>query len=322
MTQNKAQVRPLVTFALFAYNQEKYIREAIEGAFAQTYEPLEIIISDDCSTDNTYEIIKKMVKEYKGPHRVLARKNLQNVGIACHFDILIRKSKGELFIIAAGDDVSMADRSEKSVEAYLSNKNMGVFEVACRNFSGEYKEINSNSESSFEDVCFSLMDVLDGFAPSLIGAGRSYVRARYVTYSPLMSGCPEEDTPALFRCLYANYGIYSYRSLVYRRVHGENLSDIENLKKVDFNKLGEQYFADIAESARNKIVDETEYGLILGKIKAYLFRKRVRVAVHAGFQGDVSIADVLVSNFISPRQKVGYLKKWLSYKLTIHKSGL
>ena len=41
---------PLVTFALFAYNQERYVREAVEGAFAQTYQPLEIILSDDCSS--------------------------------------------------------------------------------------------------------------------------------------------------------------------------------------------------------------------------------------------------------------------------------
>ena len=40
---DNATDRPLVTFALFAYNQEDYIREAVEGAFAQTYEPLEII---------------------------------------------------------------------------------------------------------------------------------------------------------------------------------------------------------------------------------------------------------------------------------------
>ena len=49
---DSASDRPLVTFALFAYNQEKYIREAVEGAFAQTYAPLEIILSDDCSTDS------------------------------------------------------------------------------------------------------------------------------------------------------------------------------------------------------------------------------------------------------------------------------
>lgn len=53
---------PLVTFALLAYSQEKYIREAVEGAFAQTYEPLEIILSDDCSSDRTYFTIALRVR--------------------------------------------------------------------------------------------------------------------------------------------------------------------------------------------------------------------------------------------------------------------
>ena len=58
------QDRPLVTFALFAYNQEKYIREAVEGAFSQTYEPLEIILSDDCSSGGTFEIMQEIAAEY------------------------------------------------------------------------------------------------------------------------------------------------------------------------------------------------------------------------------------------------------------------
>ena len=67
------QGRALVTFALFAYNQEKFIREAVEGAFSQTYEPLEIILSDDYSSDRTFEIIERMAAEYTGPHRVIVR---------------------------------------------------------------------------------------------------------------------------------------------------------------------------------------------------------------------------------------------------------
>ena len=49
--------RPLVSFCIVTYNQEKYIRAAIEGALKQTYSPMEIIISDDCSTDGTYKEI-------------------------------------------------------------------------------------------------------------------------------------------------------------------------------------------------------------------------------------------------------------------------
>ena len=46
MTPGKED-RPLVTFFLFAYNQEKYIEEACRAALAQTYSPLEIIFSED-----------------------------------------------------------------------------------------------------------------------------------------------------------------------------------------------------------------------------------------------------------------------------------
>jgi glycosyltransferase involved in cell wall biosynthesis len=45
--------RPLISFMLFAYNQEHYIRRAVEAAMAQTYSPLEIILSDDASSDGT-----------------------------------------------------------------------------------------------------------------------------------------------------------------------------------------------------------------------------------------------------------------------------
>ena len=51
---------PLVTFALFAYNQEAFIREAVASALSQTYEPLEIILSDDCSTDRTFAIMQEL----------------------------------------------------------------------------------------------------------------------------------------------------------------------------------------------------------------------------------------------------------------------
>jgi cellulose synthase/poly-beta-1,6-N-acetylglucosamine synthase-like glycosyltransferase len=44
--------RPLVSFILLTYNQERFVNEAVEGALAQTYTPLEIIISDHCCPVN------------------------------------------------------------------------------------------------------------------------------------------------------------------------------------------------------------------------------------------------------------------------------
>lgn len=104
--------RPLVTFALFAYNQEKYIREAVEGAFAQAYSPLEIIISDDASPDKTFDIIKEMVDSYDGPHEVIINLNERNLGVGAHVEKVFRMARGEWLVAAAGDDISMPSRCE------------------------------------------------------------------------------------------------------------------------------------------------------------------------------------------------------------------
>lgn len=111
--------KPLVTFALFAYNQEKYIREAVKGAFAQTYSPLEIILSDDCSTDRTFEIIREMAASYQGPHKIILNCNDSNMGLGPHLFNVARMASGELFIAAAGDDVSFADRTHTTVSNWL-----------------------------------------------------------------------------------------------------------------------------------------------------------------------------------------------------------
>ena len=74
--------RPLVTFALFAYNQERFIREAVEGALSQDYSPLQIILSDDCSIDRTYEIMREMAAAYEGSHEIVLNRNEENLGLA------------------------------------------------------------------------------------------------------------------------------------------------------------------------------------------------------------------------------------------------
>src|SRR5215475_5079675 len=110
--------KPLLSFAIFSCNQEKFIRSAIEGAFAQTYSPLEIIISDDCSKDRTFEIAKEMAAAYRGPHTVRLNRNETNLGIGGHVNKVFGISQGELVFAAAGDDVSLPHRVEATFQAW------------------------------------------------------------------------------------------------------------------------------------------------------------------------------------------------------------
>lgn len=144
--------RPLVTFAVFAYNQEKYIREAVEGAFAQTYSPLEIILSDDCSTDRTFEIMEEMARKYKGPHRVVVRREPKNCGVLAHVINVAKLSNGEFLVVAAGDDISLPDRTEVTISVMLAQSlDTAVVsgdDIMFDNYGGEYDN-RANSARRF-----------------------------------------------------------------------------------------------------------------------------------------------------------------------------
>lgn len=131
-SQANEQERPLVTFALFAYNQERFIREAVEGAFSQDYSPLQIILSDDCSSDRTFEIMQEMAAAYDGPHEIVLNKNGENLGIGGHVRKLSEMAEGDVIVMAAGDDVSERERASRLIEVYRESSD--VYAV----FSGAY----------------------------------------------------------------------------------------------------------------------------------------------------------------------------------------
>lgn len=97
----------LVSIGLLTYNHEKYIADALEGILSQNYRPIELIILDDASIDDTPLIIQKYMKRLKEKLvRVIFIQNKENVGnIPCNFNRLIRESKGDFYYSISGDDV-------------------------------------------------------------------------------------------------------------------------------------------------------------------------------------------------------------------------
>ena len=82
---------PLVTVILFTFNQESYIAEAVESVLNQTYQTLEIIISDDCSSDATFDLIKELAEKISGPHSLRINRNTKNQGIGRHVSNIMRR---------------------------------------------------------------------------------------------------------------------------------------------------------------------------------------------------------------------------------------
>lgn len=101
---------PLITCAITAFNAEKTIEAAIESASKQTYSNIEILVVDDCSTDGTIDVIKRLTKLDRRIRLICQRKNS---GVAAARNTLIRESKGQYIAFFDDDDASEPERVGK-----------------------------------------------------------------------------------------------------------------------------------------------------------------------------------------------------------------
>jgi len=114
--------RPLVSFCMVCYNGARYVRAALQSILDQTYDPLEIVVCDDCSTDGTDRIVAEMLDDYRrggGGHEVRFRRNESNLGILRNYEQCFRMGRGELLVTGSHDDIQMPDRVERTVDAWV-----------------------------------------------------------------------------------------------------------------------------------------------------------------------------------------------------------
>jgi glycosyltransferase involved in cell wall biosynthesis len=100
-----------VFIALATYNGEKFLHEQLDSIYNQTYKNIEVIASDDCSTDGTVEILKEYKKKYGLKYFV----NKKNSGFVKNFEKAISKCKGDYIALADQDDIWMPDKIERLV---------------------------------------------------------------------------------------------------------------------------------------------------------------------------------------------------------------
>lgn len=228
MNEQVSDEKPLVTFALFAYNQEKYIREAVEGALAQTYSPLQIILSDDCSSDRTFVIMQEMAANYTGPHAILLNRNEPNLGLAGHINHVMTLAKGELIVVAAGDDISVATRVDELVQSWsINSKNTGIIYSDINQIDFESKLLKFNCHQDFSNK--SLSEFVD--QPFALICSYAFTRSVWDSFSPLSENLRNEDFIFPFRTLLLGKKIvYLKKSLVMYRI-GVGVSSWQFKKK-------------------------------------------------------------------------------------------
>lgn len=104
---------PLVSVLMTAYNAEKYVGLAIESILEQRYENFEFIIVEDCSADDTWEIIQQYARR---DTRIITIKNRENIKAGDSSNKGLKLCKGKYIVRMDADDWSYPDRIQKQVE--------------------------------------------------------------------------------------------------------------------------------------------------------------------------------------------------------------
>jgi len=110
--------KPLVSIALCTYNGADYLSQQLDTLVNQTYSPIEIVVVDDCSTDNTYAILTAYAVKY--PQFKLHR-NEQNLGFVKNFERAVKLCTGELIALCDQDDIWHTEKIALQVEALKDN---------------------------------------------------------------------------------------------------------------------------------------------------------------------------------------------------------
>jgi cellulose synthase/poly-beta-1,6-N-acetylglucosamine synthase-like glycosyltransferase len=240
--------KPFVSFIVMSYMAEKYIQEAINGAFSQTYDNMEIIFSDDASSDRTFEIIEDSVRNYRGKHKVRAYRNKTNIGIGAHINKLwFEIAKGDWIVVSAGDDVSLPHRVEKCMQ--YASPDVSVIHHGL-------ELIDENSEIiTYNDTYAEVLKGLEKKSIEetirrnlfLIGSSMCLNREMLKRFGPFNADIVNEDNILAYRAQYFGEIIYLADRMIKYRRHADSVSFMPN------TLIYPNYIGHIKKNARNMV---------------------------------------------------------------------
>lgn len=262
------------TILFLAYNQQDFVAEAARSCLAQQGEPLEIIFSDDYSTDGTYAILQEVVRNYTGPHQVQVRKNSQNLGIADHYNTLVKLAQGELLITAAGDDISYPHRAQTLVSAWQAS--------SCKLdlLASHAQSITHSGQSTGQQVQVDQLSRWRSAAdwcakrPYVVGATHAFTKRIWTKFGDIAPDIPYEDQVVTLRALCMGGGLTIEEPLLSYRAGGVSSKGEAQGASQRRANIERRYTRQRAvfEQVRKDLAQSGQTNLWAGKVKKYWLR--------------------------------------------------
>ena len=246
---------PKVSLILFSFNQEKTILDAAHSCLSQDYRgEIEILFSDDSSTDNTFDIIQALRNEYQGNQHIKIHKNKSNLGIGAHYNQAIANTNGELIFTAAGDDISSSNRISTIVNAWLENGKKADL------ITSDLQKIRTDGSDADKLIVadLSYWDTPEKWIrkrPYVVGAAHAFTRRLHNQFGDFDTELVYEDQVMAFRASLAGGGLKIHEPLVLYREGGisqdksklATISDYLNWSKKHYRLQRAQYLQILAD---------------------------------------------------------------------------
>jgi len=175
---------PLVTIGVASYNNAAYILETLNSIKKQTYQAIELIIVDDCSSDNSIEVIQSWMRFYDNQVKLISNSNNKGIPFVCN-TILFNSSKESKYLILIGSDdmmspervslqVSCFERQLEKVAVVFSDmividdKGKKIYESYYDYIGVTVERLKNLLQTSKEEKLESLLRRNDFPAPSMI----------------------------------------------------------------------------------------------------------------------------------------------------------
>ena len=256
-----------ISVILSVYNEEKYIRKAIESILNQSLKDLELIIINDGSTDNTLDIINSFDDE-----RITVIDNGQNIGPGASRNKGIGIAKGEYISFLDGDDwFSLNALEECYREAKAKDTDITMFQMlnyddeTGRIYENDWFNLNSFDES-FDGRVFAPEECKDFLFDLSVSGSQKIYRNSFLQQSDVRfpEGILFEDMPFFFEIYLKARRISIIRKhFYYRRKHSKSITHVVDCTYLDTVPAGQELMKRFIE---NGYYEDYKFDLLAYKI--------------------------------------------------------
>ncbi len=222
--------RPACSLLFLAYNHEAFVEEALLSALRQDVASFELVVVDDASTDRTRAIMETVLARETPPGVIVRRLYKDtNAGLIAAVNDAMAMASGEIFVLMAGDDISLPCRFARSLSIFTEYPSVQLVFGECRRIDESGRPYGSPPKGKVRrffsyDRC-RLTRIYAESSP--FGASAAYRRRLFDVFGPMITGGHGEDNCYWIRALLLGEVCWDPAVFMHWRQHSGNLSNFK-----------------------------------------------------------------------------------------------